>query len=157
MEVEENVFRFLDKNEVKKIIDLIEKVEDDDIRSRLYLVSLGYKSFEIQNFTLEEAINMIGDNNIPEVIKKSIEKSYLKRTKKIQEEQLDSEDNIYLFVRNNNVKIHDEVLLRDWRRFLRKNNLGNINIQIFRQSINNLNLIEKYYNSVEKSFDFYDK
>ena len=96
---------------------------------------------------------MIGDKDVPEVIRKSIEKSYLKRTKTIEEENLESEDNKYLFVRNN-IHIHDEILLRDWRRFLKQNNLGNINIQIFRQSINNLNLIEKYHNVIDKGLEF---
>ena len=116
-------------------------------------VEKSLKSIEVQNFTLDEAISMIGDKDVPEVIRKSIEKSYLKRTKTIEEENLESEDNKYLFVRNN-IHIHDEILLRDWRRFLKQNNLGNINIQIFRQSINNLNLIEKYHNVIDKGLEF---
>lgn len=145
-------YKFSTKKEVMDIIKLMGEVDSLDIRSRFYLVTLGYKSIDVQNFTLDEANNLINDPDVPQFIANTIKDSLDKRKSNIEKYGL-KKDTKYLFVNFENNKIHDCILLRDWRRFLKENDLDDINIQIFRQSINYINLCERYEANKEKDME----
>lgn len=144
------VFRFLSESEIKNIIEKINDMPDSDEKVRFYLVTLGYRSIDVQNYTLVEAQQMIEDSNVPYHIRECIKKSYNSRIASIEANNLKSEDDNYLFVTKELKHIHDSILLRDWRKFLKDNDLDDINIQVFRQSINHLNTMDRYYKELIK-------
>lgn len=128
------VYHFLERNEVIDIIKKIDEVQDFDTKSRFYLVTLKYKSVEIQNFKIKDAKELVNREDIPEKITKAIQDSLTRREISIEINNL-TEDTDYLFVNAENKKIHDCVLLREWRNFLSDNNLDDINLHVFKQSI----------------------
>lgn len=128
------IYHFLDRNELLDIIKKIDNVKDFDTKSRFYLVTLKYKSVEIQNFKIEDAEELVNREDIPEKITKAIQDSLARRKISIEANNL-KEDTDYLFVNSENKKIHDCVLLREWRNFLSDNNLDDINLHVFKQSI----------------------
>lgn len=91
---------------------------------------------------------MINDSEIPIRIRNSIKKSFDRRVLSIKTNNLEGNDNKYLFVTKELKHIHDSILLRDWRKFMKDNNFEDINIQIFRQSINHLNTMNRYYKEI---------
>lgn len=148
----ENVYRFLSKEEIMEIINLIKEVDSDDVKCRFYLLTLGYKSVDIQNFTIEEAKDMVNNNTLPEYMLTAFKNSLNARLKSIEEKGL-IEDIDYLFVNANDKHIHDCYALRDWRRFLKANDLGDISMHVYRQSINYLLLNEKYQKNIENEYE----
>lgn len=151
-----NIYRYLNKEEILNIIKLIDTVESYDTKSRFYLVTLKYKSIDIQNFTLVNAENLVNDDNIPKKVRDAISKSLIRRKISIVANKL-SNDTKYLFVNNENKHIHDCVLLREWRRFLKDNNLEDINIHVFKHSISHIQWNEYLQQRTKENGTFKDE
>lgn len=152
MEDKNNIHRFLDKEEITNIINLIKEVEVLDVKCRLYLLTLGFRSIDIQNLTIEEGEKLINEGNIPDYMATDLTLSLNNRLKSIEEKGL-TEDIEYFFANLNDKHIHDRYPLNDWRRFLKQNKLGNINMNVYRQSINYFKLYDKYQKSKEKEYE----
>lgn len=163
MKNKQKVFQYLSKDDILNIIKLIDKVDVFDTKSRLYLVTLKYKSIDIQNFTLLDAENLIKNDDIPKQIRDAVQNSLIRRKMSIKANNLKN-DTKYLFVNSENKHIHDCVLLREWRRFLNEHQIKDINIHVFKHSISHLQWNEylqqktiskeEFKNQME---EFYDK
>ncbi len=139
------IYKFSDMNEILKIIKSIQNIEDFDKKTRIYLVVLGYRSIDIQNFKLKSAEELIENENIPNKIRQAVADSLERRKVSIESNNLKN-DLEYLFVNSENKHIHDCVLLREWRDFIKSIGLEDINIHVFKQSISYMKFLGKYKN-----------
>jgi len=138
----DNVYRFLNKSEIIDIIKKIDNVIDSDVRARLYLVTLSYRSIDITNLTIIDGEELSKNIGLPKEIRQTFSNAVNRRKDRIKKFGL-VDDIEYLFVNENDIHIHDCILLRDWRRFLNDNNIDDINIQVFRLSMNYLKLFKQ--------------
>lgn len=151
------VYKFSDMNEILKIIKSIQNVEDFDKKTRFYLVVLGYRSIDIQNFKLQDAEELIKNENVPKKIRQAVVDSLERRKISIESNNLKN-DLDYLFVNSENKHIHDCILLREWREFIKSVGLEDVNIHVFKQSISYMKYLEKYkhlemsYTNIRHSF-----